>query len=355
VFDERALVRVLLETGVLSAGAIHAGLKISSAARRYQVWSVRVADGGSVVVKQACTDGGRIALAREAMLYQRLSTPGSTIAGAIPRLIRYDGDRHLLIVEYVDGASLAEARDADGRLAAGPAAELGRVLARLHTIDINDLEPAPPWILDIHYPDLSWYCRSSEASLHLRGLIQQSPVIGPAFEALRNTWTPQALVHGDLKLYHVIARRESGPGQPSQIAVIDWETAHASDPAWDIGAVIAGYLALWLRSIPLIGGVPASDVMGKAVIPLDVVQCSLQAFWQAYMHEAALDEGTADDLLLRSMSYSAARLIQNEEEHLQTASAMTRRTDLIVDVSQNILLAPGQAARLLAGISETAT
>jgi hypothetical protein len=355
VVDERALVRVLLETGVLNAGAVQAGLKISGVARRHQIWSVRVADGGSVIVKQACTDGGRIALAREAMLYQRLSTPGSTIAGAIPRLIRYDVDRHLLIVEFVDGASLVEARNAAGRLAAGPAAELGRMLARLHALDADALDCAPPWILDIHYPDLSWYFRSSEASLQLRGLIQQSPVIGPAFEALRNTWTPHALIHGDLKLYHVIARRETGPGQPSQIAVIDWETAHSSEPAWDIGAVIAGYLALWLRSIPLIGGVPASDLMGKAVIPLDQVQCSLQAFWQAYMDEAALDEGTASDVLLRSMGYTAARLIQNEEEHLQTASAMTRRTDLIVDVSQNILLAPGQAARLLAGISEPAT
>lgn len=355
MLDERALVRVLLETGVLSAGSVHAGLKISSAARRYQIWSVRVADGGSVIVKQACTDGGRVALAREAMLYQRLSTPGSTIAGAIPRLIRYDVDRHLLIVEFVDGQSLVEARNPDGRLAAGPAAVLGRMLARIHTIDVNALDREPPWILDILCPDLSWYCRSSEASLHLRGLIQQSPVIGPAFEALRNTWRPRALVHGDLKLYHVIARRESGPGQPSQIAVIDWETAHSSDPAWDIGAIIAGYLALWLRSIPLIDGVPASDVMGKAVIPLDQVQRSLQAFWQAYMHEAALDDGTAGDLLLRSMGYTAARLIQNEEERLQTALALTRRTDLIVDVSQNILLAPSQAARLLAGISEPAT
>jgi hypothetical protein len=73
------------------------------------------------------------------------------------------------------------------------------------------------------------------------------------------------------------------------------------------------------------------------------------------MGEAVLDRGIASDLLLRSMSYSAARLIQNEEERLQTAPAITRRTDLIVDVSQNILLAPSQAARLLAGISELAT
>jgi aminoglycoside phosphotransferase (APT) family kinase protein len=244
--DERALVRVLLESGVLSAGAVHAGLKISGAARRHQTWTVRVADGGSVAVKQACTDGGRIALAREAMLYQQLSTPDSAICAALPRLISYDEDRHLLIVEFVDGQSLVETRDPDGRLAASPAAELGRTLTRLHMLAIDSLDREPPWILDIHCPDLSWYRRSSEASLHLRGLIQQSPVIGPAFEALRNTWTPQALVHGDLKLHHVIARRQIGPGRPSQIAVIDWETAQTSDPAWDIGSVIAGYLALWL-------------------------------------------------------------------------------------------------------------
>lgn len=353
VLDQHALVDNLLRTGHLTVEAVMSGLRIIDASRRHRDWIVRTDTGPSFVAKQAFGPDEQVTLGREAAVYTRLSETASAVAGALPRLIAYDPGRRLLVLELVEGGSIAETLDGHGPPTVVPAAALGHVLARLHETGLDLLEPdqlpsAPPWVLDIHRPNLAWFQTSSEAGLLLRTEIQQRPDLAGALEELRTEWTPRALIHADLKLQHVIVRQHAE--EEMLIAIVDWEMTQAGDPAWDAGTVLAGYLGLWLRSIPLAAGQPAGNLIDQSSIPLERLQQAIGAFWRSYAASAGLNPRQQRDMLFLAAHYAAASLIQDMTGRLQEMNVSPNRIALILDVSESLLLNPGEALDALAGI-----
>jgi aminoglycoside phosphotransferase (APT) family kinase protein len=128
-----------------------------------------------------------------------------------------------LISEHVDGETIARRLLRDPQYAgarAGLAAELGRTLARIHSIPVGDV------------PGLT-------AADPLEGLRQAYDALGeplPTIEiALR--WlakhrpdeVPETLVHGDFRTGNLII-------DPTGLrAVLDWELVHRGDPREDLG------------------------------------------------------------------------------------------------------------------------
>lgn len=128
-----------------------------------------------------------------------------------------------LISEHVEGETIARRLLRDDRYAtarAGLAGELGRVLARIHAVPLDEvpgLEPLDPL-------------------QHLRdtydGLGEPLPTVEIALRRLAERQpepSRPALVHGDFRTGNLIV------DERGLRAVIDWEGVHRGDPAEDLG------------------------------------------------------------------------------------------------------------------------
>ena len=78
---------------------------------------------------------------------------------------------------------------------------------------------------------------------------------------------------------------------------------------------------------------------------------ALRAFWETYLRTMGLDAEEADQWLLRSVRYAAARLIQTAFEQMQGSIRMNGNTICFLQLSDNILKRPREAAVHLLGIS----
>jgi aminoglycoside phosphotransferase (APT) family kinase protein len=349
--NQQRLIQTLIEVGWITPDRLAAGLCVIAISRRATIWIVRATDGPSLVVKHATDATVQLRLAREAAVYRHLRSMERDCGPFLPAAINHDAGRGLLIVDYIDGPSMA---DAVPHAALEPAGALGRTLAHLHLSGHRSLDPelavtTRPWVLQVHRPSLGWYTHSSQASLMMRAMIQQHAPLVQALDDLHDAWAADSLIHADLKLEHVIAGNRAGR-DPMLPAIIDWESAQLGDAAWDIGSIFAGYLLRWLRSIPVIDDRPFAETADLAAVPLAQVQQPVAAFWEAYRHQSALEPAAQRDLVLRATRYAAAVMIQREDEYLQTHPAPTDWTSLILQISANMLADPLAGATVLLGL-----
>lgn len=356
--NPRQLLDTLIEIGAITPDRRPAGLRVIYASRRERISIVRATDGPSFVVKRADEPAGQHRLAREAAIYAHLSQIERCGDAFLPPTIQHHADHGVLIIDYVDGVSLATLADTPERDSRPPMIALGHALSLLHRSDNNALEPSlaratPPWVLGIHRPSLEWYTRSSEASLRMRAIIQRYPSLASALDHLHDEWRTDTLIHADLKLEHVIDRRVRENRLP-RIAIIDWESAQLGDAAWDIGSIFAGYLLRWVRSIPVVGNLDFAETTRLATFPIQRIQRPVSAFWQAYVEASALDPAGRHRLLVRATCSAAAIMIQREEEHLQSLSAPTSWTSRILQISLNMLNNPLAGATVLLGLDDGA-
>lgn len=205
-------------------------------------------------------DGRRLILRRdppgdpraEGMAREAAAIAAAARAGVpVPPLVDASSDPAVLgapylITGFVDGETIArkllrEQRYATAR--AGMAAELGRTLARIHTVPIDDiphLEAADPMLGDL---------QESYDALH-----EPLPAVEIALrwlDANRPDPVPDAVVHGDFRMGNLIVD-ESGLR-----AVLDWELVHRGDPREDLGWVC---VKAWRFGSPLpVGGCGTVD------------------------------------------------------------------------------------------------
>jgi aminoglycoside phosphotransferase (APT) family kinase protein len=149
---------------------------------------------------------------------------------AVPRLFGHGADSDgldgaYLLMEHLTGETIPRRLLRDERWAgarAGMAAELGRTLARIHSVPLDELPELP----------------GGDALAQLRADHDQFDEPRPALEvALR--WlhehrprpVPDRLVHGDFRNGNLMV------GEHGLVAVLDWELTHRGDPVQDLGWV----------------------------------------------------------------------------------------------------------------------
>ncbi len=134
------------------------------------------------------------------------------------------------VMDHVDGTSVAprvlRREELESARSALPA-QLGRALARIHSIDGRAIDGVAVSDAD---PALA-ACALWEATIDEIG--EPLPVVEAGLRWLRLNPPPEpareCLVHGDFRLGNLIV------GESGLAAVIDWELCHSGDPAEDIG------------------------------------------------------------------------------------------------------------------------
>jgi hypothetical protein len=132
--------------------------------------------------------------------------------------------------------------------------------------------------------------------------------------------------------------------------IVDWELADIGDAGWDLGAAFQSYLSSWVFSMPETEAGPAAALVERAQFRLEDMQPSIAAFWQAYKSARVLDETRARELLDRSLRYGAARLVQTAYEISINGAQLDVFAIRLLQLSENILANPQEAAENLLGV-----
>jgi len=318
----------LLTRRLVGRRAIVSGeLRISDASSRNRNFRVSGADGVSLLLKQGIVADSAASLANEVALYRRLTAGDRAVAACVPRLHGHDAARGILILEWLAGGEDLDAlQRRRGRVSAGLAAALGRALAAVHAVarDGEGLREDPPWVLSLHRPALEALRYLSAGSIELIGLLQADEPVGAGFDALRESWSADVLVHRDVKWANCIAHPAAAGGRPTRLKLVDWEMAGWGDPAFDVGSALSD--------------IAAADLRGDAG-----ARAAATTFWRAYVRAARLDERAAAARLERSLRFAGARLVQTAFEHTQEATVLAPAVQRIVRLGRELLLAPDGA------------
>ncbi|WP_051085908.1 phosphotransferase family protein [Actinomycetospora chiangmaiensis] len=206
-------------------GAAITGLRRLTAGASRETWSFD-ADGRELVLRRDPPEVPRpVEVRREAECFRAAARAGVPI----PRLVATgDGSDAVgspyLIMERLDGETLPPRLLREERFAAaraGLARELGRTLARLHTIPPDEVPSLE------HVDDPLGRLRAEHDAYG-----EPRPALEVAFRALSAhppSGTAPAVVHGDFRHGNLLV------GEDGLRAVLDWELAHVGDPREDLG------------------------------------------------------------------------------------------------------------------------
>ena len=345
--------RWLLDRGLLtSADLLDDEVVIRDVSSRNRNYRIETRCGPSYLLKQAIGIETLTTITNEAAVYELLASGDEELARSVPRYHGYDAQEGVLVLELVRGAeNLRSHHSTSGRFSAGPAAAVGRTLGLLHRTTAIDAVATPDeaaWILRIHQPNTSIFRDASAASLDLIRVIQQAHDFPEQLERVRASWTPGARVHGDVKWDNCLV--VSLDGIDETVKLIDWEASTIGDPGWDIGSALSQYLSFWIFSIPVTGEIPPERFPQLAAYPLDSMKPALNACWGAYADALGLRPPEAATRLARAVELAAARLVQTGFEISQMQQGLTSSVVLHLQLAQNLLERPNEAATRLLGI-----
>jgi aminoglycoside phosphotransferase (APT) family kinase protein len=154
-------------------------------------------------------------------------------------------------------------------------------------------------------------------------------------------------MHGDVKWDNCVVYRTPAPDGPLTVKVVDWELADLGDARWDIGALRQAYISFWVMSMRLGGDMLPAQFESTAQYPIEAMQPSARAFWHAYIEARGLERSAAQAMLVASMKYGAARMIQTAYESMQFSPQILPNALCLLQVSFNILKAPQEAVTQL--------
>ena len=365
MLTEREVPRYLIERKLLSPGQIVRGdLVVADASRRNRNFKVISEHCPSFLLKQGRDPSGAATVAREAVVYRRLSgARGAAFRRHLPTFYEYDPREAVLILElYPQALDLRAQHARRGRFSTTLAALIGDAIAVLHGLGgeeeanpsgVRSVRP-PPGVLSIHRPDLKTLRDFSSANVSIIKIIQRFPEFCQLLDELRREWRYQTLVHHDLKWDNCLVVSHPGSRATPEIKLVDWEFADTGDPGWDVGSIFSDYLAFWLNSIPTTGEDPPEQFLELARYPLDAMQPAIGSFWRSYVRRRGIGGIESHELLRRAIRYGAARLIQSALEQMQLRARLTGNVVCVLQVSLNILQHPEDALVHLLGIPLTA-
>jgi Ser/Thr protein kinase RdoA (MazF antagonist) len=359
-----SVVPYLVERGLVSAAAIVEGdLQVVDAGRRNQNLKVTRRCGPSYFLKQPGEGeyGSEATIRFEAAFYDHCGRErdAAEMRNLLPACHDFDAERALLVLELVDGNPLwthYEATPAPA-FSSDAAAPLGRALGTFHRIFrdassrapwMAELPSGPPWIFFVHRPSPEILERLSQANVQVLKMMQKNSAIAGGLDSLRSDWSPETLVHNDIKGDNLLVRKSAGGDV--HMAIVDWELVQIGDPAWDVGNVFRDLLGYWLITVPLSGDLTPEQMLEQAALPLTALHPAARSFWEAYRTSVRLAADVEAVFLQRALRFAGARMAQGAYE---LSVGMPQPSNLAVATLQlaaNILAQPAAASLHLLGI-----
>lgn len=325
---------------------------VLEAGRRNRNFKVLHRDGSGVFIKQVKVADSieNTTLRREAECY-RLAQRNPEWASLMPTFLGHDERRQCLILELLPhGVNLTEYVQRGGELSRELATKLGRAIACFHRVRVDpeshglseiSFPKRVPWILFFHRDNN----RVSQAVIELGDLIRHNEVVSANLDRLCENWRFDDVIHGDMKwdncvLYQIQDRDE-------QLNIVDWELFDFGDAAWDLGGFLHSF---WVSAITsTLTKVMSEDtpVLERISPELAKLALPIQSLLQGYWSGRDFDRAHIASFLIRTLEYSAARLLQSAFERLYYATTMNEETRMMFGLSECIFLNPTTMITLL--------
>jgi aminoglycoside phosphotransferase len=339
----------LLSLGLVKPRAVlDEEISVVDASRRNCVFLVAVRGEPTYVIKQGSPRTART-LAHEAAVLHVLA--GTTeLATHVPVVVHHEPEDALLVLR-----TPGEARDWQTYLVAArfphtPPRLLGRMLASLHSLPADSVQDLshdvdPMWALALTEPPYQLLLDLSAGAQELVARIQESRELCDRLDWLRESRSDGALVHGDLRWENCLAVPAPGSRRRTRLLLVDWELAGPGAPGFDIGTVLAEYLRYWVGSIPILEPADPGRLVAHARHPLSRMQPAMQVFWSAYWPASP-----QPPTLRRVIELTAVRLLQTAVESAQGLVTPSAHVMTLVQLADNMLRHPEDAALNLLGM-----
>jgi Ser/Thr protein kinase RdoA (MazF antagonist) len=239
---------------------------------------------------------------------------------------------------------------------------LGHALGTIHRafrLTDPDRDPRLAWlprnlpaVMRLHRPGPGMLVDLCPANSETLRILQRDEGFGEQLERLCMRWQPGTLIHGDIRLDNILIGPPGARPDPDHAAlwIVDWEMVRFGDPAWDLAGAFQDFLVYWVSSMPLADDLTVEQLAGQARMPLADLRGATRALWSGYRAAAVLDGAEVDDLLMRAVTFAAARLIQSAYELADRADRLPGPSVLLLQISANLLADPERGLVQLFGI-----
>ncbi|HMF15504.1 MAG TPA: phosphotransferase, partial [Gemmataceae bacterium] len=213
---------------------------------------------------------------------------------------------------------------------------------------IWSLNAALPWAAQIHKPPLWLLGSLTPSAEEVLRIVQRSAVMCAGLDAVRDIWLPDCVIHGDIKADNILV--DVRDGNCADLRIVDWEMVQRGDPAWDAAGFVQELVVTWLRQFARIDGNALDTAIAHAKLPLPVIQRAIQRFWWSYVDHAQAPKEGWSAFSTKLAHHVGVRMIQTTYEATMNSSAVSAPVVLALQISENILADPGDAARSFLGL-----
>jgi hypothetical protein len=294
-------------------------------------------------------------LKREATAYRFITSHEAykALAAVIPEFIDYDSDRHTLTLAYLPGHTSTHVYFFNQQHVSPVFTQRqAEILASFHfpvpaTADVSGFPQSIPWILLLN-ENGPHYFSPTNANTDLMGIIRSNEELMRMLNETRDEWQRTALIHGDIKWTNFIVPQTAAT--PENIKLVDWEIADIGDPLWDVAGFLQSFLSTWLFGFDNLNISEHKLQQNMQAFDIEQIIPAASQFWSTYIRKANIPAADEHTLLMRTMRYTAARMLQTSIEGIVQTPRVYPNNVRIVQVAFNILRSPEEAARDLFGI-----
>lgn len=355
------LVHYLTARGIVSPSVVVDGLFcVIEAGQHNRNFKVLCGTNAGFFVKQiqAIDHLAQSSLLKEAQCY-RWAQNFPEWAASIPVLLDYDQTRHSLIFELLrDSQNLREYYYQQNKFPTSLAVLLADALSRYHRLSfdpdafdaaIPDLQKKVPWIFSYHKKSYFPPNSLSAGAVQFAELLRSKPALTTHVDRLFTTWRFETLIHADLKWDNCLLDQSTGQ---AVLKIIDWELIDFGDRRWDVGSILQAYLAHWIMRHYRDKTQLCEQLLQNTVDCMPMMFDSIHAFWNGYCDGIQLDERDRPAHLLQCLEFAAVKMLNTAFESLYGAGELSQHALALVELSQQILDEPAQAAVNLFGFAE---
>jgi len=309
-------------------------------------------------------------LAQEWRFYQLLNSYAelSPLKSSVIQPLHFDEANAILVFPYLQTMGNLSSfygdfceGGAQQPLPIAVAAQLGRRFAALHrstfahegchqfwlspTFDKTSKKGTPSFLRELHRLSPEAFCGIPSDALKFFRFYQRYPAIAQAVEDLNYCFVPACIVHDDPRFANVLIN------DAADVTLIDWEKWKWGDPVYDLGKLVANYLKLWLRSLPISSEMDLSTALGLATVPLGAVQPSTGALVSTYLQQFPEIIEQRPDFLLRLTQFAGLALIQQVLLYVTHKRPIGNVEMAMVQVAKSLLCQPEGAIATVFGQS----
>ncbi|KAF3886010.1 MULTISPECIES: phosphotransferase [Nostocales] len=184
-------------------------------------------------------------------------------------------------------------------------------------------------------------------------LYQRYETIEGAIAELSYEWKPCCLTHNELRLDNILLHSKWEQLDNCLVRLIDWEACAWGDPSFDLGTLVADYLAIGLESLVVDPSLDLDESLHLSAVPFDILQPSILALIQAYLDTFPTILEQRNDFLLRTVQFAGLALLHKIDEKIKQHRYFDNSGICTFQIARSLLTKPQESVMTVFGVSET--